>query len=137
MKRLTLIAAVMISAAPHLYSQQAAAAVPGLDGRGVGAPTACPAIADIPQILHFDKLVFVILAEPKLVAANTADQDALDKLPRQTPLDIKVSDNPRRVADLKAKVLTFLGAAVTDANRQAINMTNVLYATAVCTPKGW
>lgn len=119
------------------YPSQSSAAVPGVDGRGVGAPTACPATLDVPAIYHFDKIVFQISQEGKLVAANAADQPALDKLPRQTPLDIKVTDNPKRVADLEGKVLTFLGAIPDAEGRLAININNVLYATAVCTPKGW
>ncbi len=137
MKRLFLIPAVIASATFLFDAQQAEAAVPGVDGRGVGAYPACPAVLDVPAIFHFDKIVFQIALEPKLIAALASDQDAIDKLPRQTPLDIKVLDNPKRVADLKGKVLSFLGALVNDQTRQAITINQVTYAAVVCTPKGW
>ena len=137
MKRLALFPAAAIGALCLFGVQQVSAAVPGVDARGVGAPTTCPATLNVPTINHFDKIVFQIALEPKLTAASPADQDALDKLPRLTPLDIKVVDNPRRVADLKGKVVTFLGALPDAAGRQAIRIDNVLYATAVCLPKAW
>lgn len=137
MKHLAVLSTAFVSAAFLFAVPQTSAAVPGVDGRGTPAPILCPATLDVPAILHFDKIVFQISPEGKLVAANPADQNALEKLPRGTPLDIKVPDNPKRVADLKGKVLTFLGAVPDAEGRAAINITNVLYATAVCTPKGW
>lgn len=135
MKRLTLFPAAIISAVFLFDAQQAAAAVPGVDGRGLAAHTACPTVLEVPAIYHFDKIVFQIAGQ--IAAAAVADQPALDLLPRLTPLDIKVLDQPKRVADLKAKVLSFLGAALTTENRQAISINQVTYATAVCTPQGW
>ena len=135
MKRLALISAVIVSAVFVGNVQQAAAAVPGVDGRGVAAHSACPTTLQVPAIYHFDKIVFQIVGQ--LAAAAAADQEVLDKLPRNMPLDIKVLDNPKRVADLSSKVLTFLGAALTPENLQAIRIGQVLYATAVCNPKGW
>jgi hypothetical protein len=49
-------------------------------------------------------------------------------VPRLTELDIKVKDNPKTVADLKGKVLTFLGAATTATNRALIRIVDVEYA---------
>ena len=132
MKRLSLIPVVTISAFLAFDAQQAAAAVPFVDGKGIPASTTCPAGLVAPAIIHFDKIVFQITGA--LLAVNAADQNAMDALPRQTPLDIKVYDNPKRVADLDSKVLTFLNAQVTTANRQAIQIGDVTYATAVCNP---
>jgi hypothetical protein len=130
-----LFAAAMALAA--FLPQQSSAAVPPVDGRGTPAPTTCPATLTVPGIGHFDKIVFELGIAGKLVAVNPADQPALDKLPRGVPLDIKVVDNPRTVADLQSKVLTFLGSIVNADTRPAVKITNVLYATAVCNPKGW
>jgi hypothetical protein len=57
-----------------------------------------------------------------------ADQSAFDNVPQKTDLDIKVIDNPSTVADLEGKVLTFLGAADTTINRDAIVISDVEYA---------
>ena len=116
-----------------LYSAQALAAVPPVDGKGVPAFARCPPTATgvIQPVLHFDKIIFMITG--KLLAANPNDQPALDKVPLNTELDIKVKDNPRTVADLKGKVLTFLGAAdlvspVVNDNRLNIHIIEVKYA---------
>jgi hypothetical protein len=130
-----LFAAAMALAVFH--PQQSLAAVPPVDGGGKPVLTTCPATLTVPGIYHFDKIVFVLDPQFKLVAANPVDQAALDKLPRGVPLDIKVIDNPRTVADLGSKVLTFLGSVVNADTRPAVRITNVLYATAVCEPKGW
>ena len=74
----------------------ASAAVPGVDERGVAAHNDCPATSNTTQVLHFDKIVFAITGQ--LQAALAADQAALDKLPRNLELDIKVRDNPARIA---------------------------------------
>jgi hypothetical protein len=73
-----------------------------------------------------DKIIFQILDD--LRAQLEADQPALDAVPKKTALDIKVIDNPSTVADLKGKVLTFLGAADTSTNRDAISIDDVEYA---------
>jgi hypothetical protein len=130
-----LLAAAMALAVFH--PQQSLAAVPPVDGRGTPAPTACPATLTVPAIGHFDKIVFELDPQFPLPAANPADQPALDKIPRGVPLDIKVLDNPRTVADLQLKVLTFLGAIANVDTRRAVKINSVLYATAVCEPKGW
>jgi len=117
-----------------LYSAQALAAVPTIDPRGVPAVAACPPTAagtNGSAVLHFDKIIFMVTG--KLIAANPNDQPALDKVPFNTELDIKVKDNPRTVADLKGKILTFLGAAdlsspIANDNRLNIHIINVEYA---------
>jgi hypothetical protein len=110
----------------------AAAGVPGLDGRGVPADSDCPATSNIARILHSDKIVFAITGQ--LQAAIAADQAALDKLPRNLELDIKVRDNPKRIADLRSKVLSFIGAAFTPGhpNFGNIAIRDVEYAAVVC-----
>lgn len=137
MSKRSILLALVFAAAP-LYAQQAAAAVPIVDSRGVPAPVVCPATTtqQAPIIGHFDKVVFGIGG--KLIALNPNDQPALDALPRNTELDVKISDNPKTIADLKGKVLSFVGADPKNAdNRASIRIINVLYATAVCNPKGW
>jgi hypothetical protein len=130
-----LFAAAMALAVVH--PQQGAAAVPPVDGKGRGAFVACPATLAVPAIYHFDKIVFELDPQFPLPAASPADQPALDKIPRGVPLDIKVVDDPRTVADLQFKVLVFLGAIANVDTRRAVKITSVLYATAVCNPKGW
>ncbi len=109
--------------------------MPAVDSRGVPAIATCPATLDVPSIFHSDKIVFTINGPLTAVIVN--DQAKLDALPRGIPLDIKVRDNPASIANLKGKVLSFVGAKADQENAQAINITNVLYATAVCNPKGW
>jgi hypothetical protein len=106
----------------------AQAAVPPVDPAGRPAVVICgvtPAGAPI-QTAHMDKIIFQILGD--LRAQLQADQAALDAVPRKTDLDIKVIDNPRTVADLEGKVLTFLGAADTPENRENIDISDVEYA---------
>jgi len=119
-----------------LFSAQTLAAVPPIDGKGVPAVATCPptvaGTVGLP-VLHFDKIIFQLLG--KLIAANPNDQPILDKYQIDTPYDIKVKDNPRTVADLKGKILTFLGADDSasaaggiNPNRQAIQILEVEYA---------
>jgi hypothetical protein len=117
-----------------IYSAQTLAVVPPVDGKGVPAVAVCPPSAAGTtglQVLHFDKIIFTITG--RLLAASPNDQPALDKVPLNTELDIKVKDNPRTVADLKGKILTFLGAADTvspavNDNRLNIHIIDVKYA---------
>jgi len=118
-----------------LFSAEALAAVPPVDGKGVPAVAVCPptVAGTVPfRVSHFDKIIFQLLG--KLIAANPNDQPALDKYQIDTPYDIKVKDNPATVADLKGKILTFLGAADSTSptggnpNRQAIQILEVEYA---------
>jgi hypothetical protein len=114
-----------------------AAAVPFVETKGDAALSRCPAQLSLPTIFHFDKVVFSIAPNPAtgaapLQAANPNDQPAINRLPRGTELDIKIRDNPVAVADLKSKVLTFLGALPTAANRSFIRIIQVTYETVSC-----
>jgi hypothetical protein len=102
--------------------------VPPVDSIGVPAVVICrndPNGNPMPAI-HMDKVIFRITGP--LQAALAADQPALDAVPVNSRLDIKVLDNPRTVADLKGKVLTFLHAVDNPANRNAIVIDDVDYA---------
>jgi hypothetical protein len=106
----------------------AQAAVPPVDAIGRPAVVVCavtPAGQPI-RTAHMDKIIFQIVGQLK--AQLDADQPALDAVPRRTDLDIKVIDNPSTVADLKGKVLTFLGAADTSDNREGLQIVDVEYA---------
>lgn len=125
----------LLALAAILPLGQAAAAVPPVEKTGSAALTNCPTTLLVPTIYHFDKVVFSISASTAgvvLQAAIAADQAALNALPRNTELDIKIKDNPRAVADLKSKVLTFLGAAPTVANKSLIRIIQVTYETVLC-----
>jgi hypothetical protein len=101
--------------------------VPPVDPNGRPAVVVCDVVGGtaIPAV-HMDKIIFHISGP--LVAMVQADQPALNAVPQNSRLDIKVLDNPRTVADLKAKVLTFLRAAVNPANRNNIVIDDVDYA---------
>lgn len=117
-----------------LVSGQALAVVPPVETFGAGAIAICSFDGtNNVAVQHFDKIIFQI--DTQLQPAPGADPAALAAIPRMTPLDIKVRDNPRAVADLKAKVLTFLMAAVTPANRAAIRIIDVDYST-ICARLG-
>jgi LemA protein len=106
----------------------AQADVPGTETAGVPAVVRCNTTAGGNPVfaVHADKIVFRLVGG--LLAAQPADQAALDAIPRQTELDIKVFDNPTRVADIRAKVLTFLGAVPNAANRSQVDVLQVTYA---------
>ncbi len=93
--------------------------------------TECPATLAKTTIYHFDKVIFQ-LGQGNLVPLVAADVAQLNAIPRVTDLDIKIIDNPKTVAELKAKVLSFLGAANVPANRDLLRITDVEYATALC-----
>lgn len=135
MNALSMTSVALLVASSFVSSLQAGAAVPTVDGRGTPAISKCPTTSTVPLVYHSDKIVFIITGNLK--AAIAIDQQKLDAVPRGVPLDIKVKDDPNTVAHLKSKVLSFLGASVSAENAQAINITQVLYATAVCNPKGW
>ena len=110
--------------------------VPPVDGIGRPAKVLCKNLpGGIPVVAaHMDKIIFQITGP--LVAVNGGDQMALNAVPQQTALDIKVLDDPTTVADLKAKVLTFLGAMVTAANRASIDIKDIDYAVVCPNPAG-
>ena len=132
MKRPALFPASIISAVLFFGAQQAAAVVPGVDNVGLPAIARCPTTSNLPLVFHSDKIVFLITAPLKAAVAN--DQLLLERLPLKTPLDIKVQDNPARVANLKNKVLSFLGASIDPAtgNAEKITINQVTYAAVVC-----
>jgi hypothetical protein len=82
----------------------------------------CPDAA----IRHWDKIVFTIV-DPQLAA--------MLQLPLRSDLDIKVLDDPTKVADLKKKVIDFL-LPVPPPNlpdfRRGINIVQVAYAIQGC-----
>ena len=121
----TCLAAAFAAAAvsPALTS----AAVPPVDPVGKGAVIKCGTTNGvIIRAAHADKIIFVLTGF--LQAALPGDQPDLDKVPRNTELDIKVIDDPKTVADLKGKVLTFLGALDIPPNREAVRIMQVQYA---------
>lgn len=81
--------------------------------------TSAAALANCPakNVQHWDKIVFVIKS-PELAAKV--------QLPPNTELDIKVRDNPSKVADIKQKVLEFLN--VPTEPRSSIDILQVRYA---------
>lgn len=110
----------------------ASAVVPGVDGKGVPAISTCPSPSNLITVFHSDKIVFVIIGGLQAVLA--ADQLALNNLPRNVELDIKVRDNPRLIANLRLKVLSFLGASIDPAsgNADKIVIREVEYTAVVC-----
>lgn len=104
------------------------AAVPPVDAIGKGAVIKCGTNPNGVSVRasHADKIIFVITGQ--LIAAQPDDQPVLDKVPRNTELDIKVLDDPRTVADLRGKVLTFLGALDIPPNRESLRILEVKYA---------
>jgi hypothetical protein len=113
----------------------AEAAVPPVDSVGKAALIRCGTNNGVVvRASHADKIVFALAGF--LQAQLPDDQPGLDKLPRNTPLDIKVIDDPRTVADISGKVLTFLGAADTSANREGVRIVEVKYAMVCPTTTG-
>ncbi len=129
-KTLKTLASVVFIAAGMGVATSAQSAVPKVEAVGRPAITSCPT-STTTNVYHSDKIVFMI-GEGSLQPLIAADFAALNSMPRLTELDIKIRDNPSAVADLKAKLLFFLGAANTAANRALIKITDVEYATAVC-----
>jgi hypothetical protein len=108
--------------------------VPQVDPIGQPAKIVCRVINGQEVLAkHMDKIIFHITDE--LVAVNPNDQPQLDAVPQNRRLDIKVLDDPQTVADLKAKVLTFLRASVTPANLNAIVIDDVDYAVVCPNPQ--
>lgn len=125
MKNLTLLLGVTL-----FYAGTAVALVPSVDNIGRPAITTCPGTLKT-TVHHSDKIIFAIL--DKLEAANPQEQEKLNAIPLNTPLDIKVRDNPNAVANLKKKVLSFLGASLANpSNEKNIRIDSVEYAAVVC-----
>ena len=102
--------------------------VPPVDPAGRPARILCGNTAGGQQVFaaHADKIIFTLSGA--LVAQQQADQAALNAVPRDTELDIKVLDDPRTIADLKGKVLSFIRAADNAAARAAVKIIDVDYA---------
>ena len=83
---------------------------------------------------HADKIIFTLSGA--LVALQQADQAALNNVPRDTELDIKVLDDPRSIADLKGKVLSFIRPTDNAAARPAVKIIDVDYAMVCPTAAG-
>lgn len=130
MKKSALLSLV-IATATVTAANVAHSAVPPVDRAGRSALSTCPTTDAQKRIFHFDKVVFQIAAGD-LVPTIAADAAALKALPRGTDLDIKIIDNPKSVSDLESKVLTFLGAQASSANRQLLRITQVEYSAVVC-----
>ena len=127
MKLATYTILPLLTFAPFLVN----ADVPPVDRIGVPAVVVCKLGQGNPiRAVHMDKIIFRITDE--LDAVLDEDQAALNAVPKNSKLDIKVLDRPTTVADLKGKVLTFLHATDDAANRAAILIDDVDYAV-VCT----
>ncbi len=118
----------LCAALAAIVSLPALADVPPVDAVGKAANIRCKTVAGggVIRAVHTDKIVFELTGHP--MAQLAADQAALNQVPLNDPLDIKVIDDPNTVADLKGKVLTFLGAADTPANRMLVKVGQVTYA---------
>ena len=131
MKKSTLLS-VVIATTTVAAADVAYAAVPPVDRAGKPALSVCPTGGAPKRIFHFDKVIFQI-SPGNLVPIIAADAAALNALPRNTDLDIKIIDDPRTVADLESKVLSFLGAQPGNpGNRQLLRISDVEYTTIVC-----
>lgn len=78
------------------------------------------------NVVHADKIIFMLGGA--LQAVNPADQVALDKIPRNSELDIKVLDDPTTIADLRGKVLSFIGAVDNLNARTQVKIIDVDYS---------
>jgi hypothetical protein len=129
-KTLKTLFAILSLVAGMSVATTAQSAVPGVEAVGRAAFDECPVSSKV-KIYHSDKIVFMI-GNGNLQPLIAADFGPLNALPRLTELDVKIRDNPAAVANLKAKLLFFLGAANTAANRGLISIRQVTYATSVC-----
>jgi hypothetical protein len=129
MKKSTLVS-VVIATTTVAAVDVGYTAVPPVDRVGRPALTVCPA-GPPRRIFHFDKVIFQI-APGNLVPTIAADGPALNALPRDSDLDIKVRDDPTTIAGLEGKVLSFLGAANNNNNRNLLKISDVEYTSVVC-----
>lgn len=120
--------ALALAAASAVVGFSSQAAVPSVDSVGRPAVVRCGSTSTGKAVnaSHADKIIFELSGFVQSVVP--ADQAALNLVPRLTPLDIKVIDNPKTVADLKGKTLTFLGAIDNSSNREAVRILEVMYA---------
>jgi hypothetical protein len=119
------LCALAVAAAFPAFSQE----VPPVVRLGRPATVVCE---NQIELVHMDKIIFRITGP--LTAILDAEQAQLNAIPLNSSLDIKVLDNPRTVADLKGKVLSFLGAQDTVVNRARVTIDDVDYAVACGVP---
>lgn len=127
----SLLLSVVIAMTTVAAADVASAVVPPVDRVGRPALSVCPPGAPPQAIFHFDKVIFQ-LAPGNLVPIIPADAGQLNALPRDTDLDIKINDNPRTIAGLEGKVLSFIGAANNVNNRNLLKISDVEYAAVIC-----
>ena len=99
-----------------------------VDKIGRPAKIRCTVMADGTPVFaeHADKIVFRLTGP--IQAQTPADQPALDAIVRNSKLDIKVLDNPETIADLKGKVVSFIGGMDNAASRSFVTIDEVKYA---------
>ena len=128
------LSSVAIFATTMMNISTVFAAVPAIEIIGRSAIVTCPTTLNVPTVYHSDKVIFEI-GQNELIAptgASATTIDALKKLPRLTPLDIKIQDDPKKIAHLKRKVITFLGAADIPTNADNIQIKEVEYTAVIC-----
>ncbi len=110
--------------------------VPPVDPVGRPARIVCGIAAGGQQVFaaHADKIIFTISGA--MVAQQPQDQAALNAVPRDSELDIKVLDDPRTIADLKGKVLSFMRAVDSAVARANLKIIDVDYAMVCPTAAG-
>lgn len=114
-------AAIAFASLPALADTQV------VDKSGRPGKIRCNVTADGPVFAeHVDKVIFRLTGA--IQAMQPGDQPALNNIPRNTKLDIKVLDNPETIADLEGKVLSFIGAVDNAASRSALVVDEVAYA---------
>ena len=126
----SLMLSVVLAMTTVVAADVAFAVVPPVDRAGRPALSVCPAVPP-GRIFHFDKVIFQ-LAPGNLSPIIAGDAVALNALPRNEDLDIKIYDDPRTVAVLEAKVLSFLGARNIAANRDKLKISDVEFTSIVC-----
>ena len=131
-------AALLAAGAAAILPATSLAVVPPVDPVGLPARAVCGNTAGGQQVFaaHADKIIFMLTDAQELVALQQADQPALDNVPRNTELDIKVLDDPRTIADLKGKVLSFIRAADGAVARSKVKIIDVDYAMVCPTAAG-
>ena len=93
-------------------------------GTNNASTTTSQAVCPEENVKHWDKIIFMVTSPVLAKKANVSVN---------TKLDIKEWDNPKEVADLKQKVLDFLG--VPNENKTSLIIIDVDYAI-VCTSQG-
>jgi hypothetical protein len=121
----TAVVAGMVTSAFPTVSR---AEIQVVDSHGEPAVVPCALLPNgkFVYAVHMDKIIFRIVGN--LVAPDVGTQTALNSIPKNSRLDIKVLDDPKTIADLKGKVLTFMGAPNSADNRDQIVIDDVDYA---------